>query len=66
MLLSTVNDEVIFIISPVEFTIDSADAENAISGFDVVRQGVTLKNTQSATAGVKHRSLHSWYCIQMH
>ena len=52
VIAATVNDEVIFIISPVEFTIDSADAENAISGFDVVRQGVTLKNTQSATAGV--------------
>jgi hypothetical protein len=52
VIAATVNDEVIFIISPVEFTIDSTDAENAISGFDVVRQGVTLKNTQSATAGV--------------
>jgi len=52
VIAATVNDEVIFVISPTEFTIDSADAENAISGFDVVRQGVTLKNTQSATAGV--------------
>ena len=52
VIAATVNDEVIFIISPVEFTINSTDAENAISGFDVVRQGVTLKNTQNATAGV--------------
>tara|TARA_B100000212_G_scaffold277001_1_gene216530 strand:+ start:942 stop:2471 length:1530 start_codon:yes stop_codon:yes gene_type:complete len=52
IIAATVNDEVIFIISPVEFTINSTDAENAISGFDVVRQGVTLKNTQNATAGV--------------
>ena len=49
---ATVNDEVMFIISPVEFTIDSGDAENAISGFDVVRAGITLKNTLNATAGV--------------
>jgi hypothetical protein len=52
IIAATVNDEVMFIISPVEFTIDSADAENAISGFDVVRAGVTLKNTLNATAGV--------------
>jgi len=48
---ATINDEVIFIISPIEFTIDSTDAENAISGFDVVRAGVTLKNTTNATGG---------------
>ena len=52
VIAATVNDEVMFIISPVEFTIESADAENAISGFDVVRAGVTLKNTLNATAGV--------------
>ncbi|OUV78768.1 MAG: hypothetical protein CBC91_04690, partial [Rickettsiales bacterium TMED131] len=52
VIAATVNDDVQFLISPVEFTIDSTDAQNAISGFDVVRQGVTLKNTQSATAGV--------------
>jgi len=50
VIAATVNDDVQFLISPVEFTIDSTDAQNAISGFDVVRQGVTLKNTQSATA----------------
>ena len=52
VIAATVNDDVQFLVSPVEFTIDSTDAQNAISGFDVVRQGVTLKNTQSATAGV--------------
>ena len=52
VIAATVNDEVMFIISPVEFTIDSSDAENAISGFDVVRAGITLKNTLNATAGV--------------
>ena len=57
---ATVNDEVLFIISPNEFTIDSSDAENAISGFDVVRQGITLKNTTSATAGVTSSSHRFW------
>ena len=42
----------IFTISAVEFTIDSTDAENAITGFDVVRRGMTLKNTQNSANGV--------------
>lgn len=52
VIAATVNDEVVFIISPIQFTIDSTDAENAISGFDVIRQGVTLKNTTNATGGI--------------
>ena len=60
VIAATVNDEVIFIISPLQFTIDSTDAENAISGFDIVRQGVTLKNTQNATAGVTSTSHRFW------
>ena len=41
----------ILTISAVEFTIDSTDAENAITGFDIIRRGVTLKNTQSSADG---------------
>ena len=51
IIAATVNDEVIFTISAVEFTIDSTDAENAITGFDIIRRGVTLKNTQSSADG---------------
>ena len=40
-----INDETVFIVSAVEFTIDSTDSNNAITGFDVVRAGLTLKNT---------------------
>ena len=52
VIAATVNDEVMFIISPLEFTIDSNDAQNTITGFDVIRAGVTLKNTLNASAGV--------------
>ena len=48
----TVEDGVVFIISNSEFTIDSTDPQNVITGFDVVRQGVTLRNTTSGTDGV--------------
>jgi hypothetical protein len=60
IIAATVNDEVMFIISPIEFTIDSTDAENAISGFDIVRAGVTLKNTTNATAGVTSGTQRFW------
>jgi len=60
VIVATVNDEVIFVISGQEFTIDSSDAENAIAGFDVVRQGVTLKNTIDATGGVTSGDQRFW------
>ena len=49
---AVVNDEVIYIISGATFTIDSTDPLNAITGFDVVKKGLTLRNTQNATGGV--------------
>jgi len=60
IITATVNDEVIFVISGQQFTIDSSDAENAIAGFDVVRQGVTLKNTINATDGVTSSAHRFW------
>ena len=48
----TVDDGVVFIVSNAEFTIDTTDASNAITGFDIVRQGLTLRNTTSAASGV--------------
>ena len=48
----TVDDGVVFIISNAEFTIDATDPSNVITGFDVVRQGLTLRNTTAATNGV--------------
>ena len=48
----TVDDGVVFIVSNAEFTIDTTDPANAITGFDVVRQGLTLRNTTSSTDGI--------------
>lgn len=47
-----VNDETIYVISQNEFTVSTADPSNIITGFDVIRRGITLKNTQNATNGV--------------
>jgi len=49
---AVVNDEVIYVISQNEFTISTADPANVITGFDVIRKGLTLKNTQNSTNGV--------------
>ena len=48
----TVDDGVVFIVSNAEFTIDQTDPANVITGYDVIRQGVTLRNTTSGTNGV--------------
>ena len=48
----TVEDGVVFIVSNSEFTIDQSDPANVITGFDVIRQGLTLRNTTSGTNGV--------------
>tara|TARA_B100000676_G_scaffold312147_1_gene384962 strand:+ start:3031 stop:4521 length:1491 start_codon:yes stop_codon:yes gene_type:complete len=55
-----VNDEVIFMISAVSFTIDSTDPSNAVTGFDVVKKGITLRNTMNATGGVTSTTDYYW------
>lgn len=55
-----INDEVVMIVSNQAFTIDSTDATNAIAGFDVVKQGMTLKNTVNATGGVTSTNFRYW------
>ena len=51
VIVSVINDEVIHIVSSIQFTIGAADAAS-YPGFDVIRQGVTLKNTINSTGGV--------------
>jgi len=52
VIAATINDEVVYIISSIAFTIDSTDPSNAITGFDVVKQGLTMINTIASTNGV--------------
>ena len=40
VIAATVNDEVIFIISSIAFTIDSTDPDNAITGFDSIKNNL--------------------------
>ena len=43
---AVVNDEVIYVISQNEFTISTADPANVITGFDVIRKGLTLRKRE--------------------
>ena len=60
VIAATVNDEVIFIISSIAFTIDSTDPDNAITGFDNIKKGTTLRNTINATGGVTSTTDYYW------
>ena len=60
IIAATIDDEVIFTVSSQEFTIDSTDPANAITGFDVIKKGTTMVNTQSATNGVTSTNHYYW------
>jgi hypothetical protein len=49
VIASTIEDDIVYITSTDEFTIASS---NAVTGFDLIKQGLTLVNTTAATAGV--------------
>ena len=44
IITATVNDSVVFVISPVAFTLGSG-ADNEIQGFSDIKQGITLRDT---------------------
>ena len=60
VIAATIEDEIIFITSGQEFTIDSTDPENAITGFDVIKKGTTMINTIDATNGVTSTDHYYW------
>ena len=52
------------LFKPTEFTIDATQSSNTITGFDVVKKGITLVNTQSATNGVTSTDRRFWNSIK--
>ena len=60
VIAATIEDEIIFITSGQEFTIDSTDPENRITGFDVIKKGTTMVNTIDATNGVTSTDHYYW------
>ena len=57
---AVINDETTMIVSNQTFTIDSTDVTNAIAGFDIIKQGMTLKNTVNSTGGVTSTNFIYW------
>ena len=60
IITAVVNDEVVFTISSQDFTIDTADVDSNIPGFDRIRQGLTLKNTLNSSGGVTSGDWRLW------
>jgi hypothetical protein len=55
-----INNITTMIFSSVAFTIGTTDPTNTITGFDVVKKGITLVNTQSTTNGVTSTDARYW------
>jgi len=55
---AVVNGETVYIISKTEFTLDNDI--NAITGFDVIKKGLTLVNTTSTQGGVTETDHYFW------
>ena len=55
-----VNNTTVVIFSGTEFTIGTTDPNNTIAGFDVVKKGLTLVNTQAATSGITTTDHRYW------
>ena len=49
VIAATIEDEIVYITSKTEFVISAGDV---LTGFDEIKKGITLVNTQAATAGV--------------
>ena len=55
-----VDDATVFIISDSTFTINTVDPTQFITGFDNIKKGITMVNTQTATGGVTSTDHRFW------
>lgn len=60
IIAATINDVVVYIISQDEFTLDSTDPDSTITGFSLIKKGLTLQNTDPTT-GVSGVSSSHYY-----
>lgn len=59
VIVAVVDDVVIYTVSAVSFTIKTGDP-SAIDGFDVIKKGITLRDTKAATNGVTSTDHYLW------
>jgi hypothetical protein len=55
-----IDDVTVFLISNSQFTINTVDPTQFITGFDSVKKGITMVNTQNATGGVTSTDHRFW------
>jgi hypothetical protein len=55
-----IDDVTVFLISNSAFTINTTDPTQFITGFDSVKRGITMVNTQNATGGVTSSAHRFW------
>jgi len=55
-----IDDVTVFLISNSAFTINTVDPTQFITGFDSVKKGITMVNTQNATGGVTSTDHRFW------
>ena len=60
IITATIEDEIIFIVSPSEFDLNASETVVKAQGFDTLRKGVTLKNTKAATLGATSTDHYFW------
>jgi hypothetical protein len=60
IITATIEDEIIFVISPHEFDLNSSETVVKGQGYDRLRKGITLKNTKTATSGVTSTDHYFW------
>ena len=52
IIAAVIEDEVIYVISPLEFDLNASQSSLISQGFDRINKGITLRNTKLATNGV--------------
>ena len=52
IIASVIEDETIFVVSPIQFDLNASQTALIAQGFDRINKGITLRNTKLATAGV--------------
>jgi hypothetical protein len=55
-----INDTTVMVFSSTAFTIGTTDPSNVITGFDVIKKGITMVNTQAITNGVTSTDHRFW------
>ena len=52
IIASVIEDETIFVVSPIQFDLNASQTALIAQGYDRINKGITLRNTKLATAGV--------------